>query len=161
MSNENLSAEESKLLAKLISKYKKAPYRDLAIRMQELATQAKFHDDQKKVFTAELDLIRLQIVPERFANDDMTSMNITGVGRLGLTSDMHCNVSKDKKTEFHGWLHDNEFGDLIKPDVNPSSLKSLIKELRDSEDEGEQEKYEKVQDYVKIHPFMRASITKI
>lgn len=160
MAEKELSPEQKAKFTALMKKYRKESYKNLAIRMQQLATLKAEAEDEAKEHNAELDLIRLIIVPERFADDEITSLKIDGVGRLGLTSDMHCNVKKDDKEGFFNWMRENEFGDLIKEDINSSSLKALIKELGKSEDDSDQEKYEKIQDYVKVHPFMRASVTK-
>lgn len=144
----------------LFKKYIKMPYRDLALAMKELAADIKKLEDSTKVLKAEFDLIRLVVVPERFAEDSISSTNLTGIGRLGISADMHCSTVKEKTEAFYAWMEDNGFGDMIKPGVNSSSLKSLVKSLRESEDEDEQRQWIEIQDFLNILPFMRAALTK-
>jgi hypothetical protein len=150
------------------------PYKDLAARMVELRDKSVVLDLDKKAVDAELDVIRLKVVPVRFAADGLKSMNVEGVGRLGLTSDAYCTQKKEFQEELFSWLRDNDFGDMIKDTVNPSSLKSLVKELKAEEIESapvfepgkedpleeEKSKFEEISEYVNFIPFMRASVTK-
>jgi len=154
-------------------KYSEMPYKDLAARMIELRDAAKKAEREKITLDAEHDIIRLRVVPLRFAEDGMTSMNIDGVGRLGLTKDAYCTQVKGVQEEFFQWLRDNDFGDLIKDTVNPSSLKSLVKELQTEsaesvaefsvgdDDADDKTKFDEITEkYVNFTPFMRASVTK-
>lgn len=160
--------------AEWLKKYEAMPYKDLAERMLELKQTA---DEAKRCETTtnkELDVIRLKVVPVRFAADGFSSLNIPGVGRLGLTKDAYCTQVKDKQPEFFSWLRDNDYGDLIKDTVNPSSLKSLVKELAEESAEQAPEfnpgaeaaeveeisKFDEMSEFVNFIPFMRASVTK-
>lgn len=159
--------------------YSGLTYKELAVRMKELSAEASAADRLKVKKNEELDVIRLKIVPERFAVDEISSINIPGVGRLGLTSDMHCNQVKEKQDSFFQWLRDNGYGDMIKDTVNASSLKSLVKELDEDakaesgdpatatldgmlgeDEDGEQSLRKQIGQFLKISPFMRASVTK-
>ena len=150
--------------------YKTGTYAELAARMKELQAQAGEAERCKIQLNKELDVIRLKVVPERFAADNITSMNISGVGRLGLTKDMYCTQKKEFQENLFQWLRDNEYGDLIKDTVNPSSLKSLVKELledaaakvadTDMFAEPEKTQADEIQEFLNVTPFMRASVTK-
>lgn len=157
---EESSAKQSPEFARMLVDLKKASYKELALRMIELADIVSEHKSIASAANAEFDLIRMTIIPERFAEEDIKSLKITGIGRLGLTSDMHCNVKAAVKGDFQKWMEDNGFGDMYKPTLNASSLKALIKELGKAEDEEQQKLYEELQNYVTVHPFMRAGITK-
>lgn len=154
-------------------KYNAMPYKDLAARMVELRDEIASKETEVKDLKAELDVIRLKVVPIRFAEDGLKSQNIVGVGRLGLTSDAYCTQIAGKQDELFGWLRENEYGDLIKDTVNPSSLKALVKELAKDDqsqeveftpgedaEEGEKTKFEEVCELVNYTPFMRAAVTK-
>lgn len=156
-----------------LHKYEGMPYKDLAERMIELRTAAEKADREKIDFNKELDVIRLKVIPNRFAEDGFSSMNIPGVGRLGLTKDAYCTQVKEKQPEFFDWLRENDYGDLIKDTVNPSSLKSLVKELAEEDasaketkefiigDESEDKsQFDEISDFVNYTPFMRAAVTK-
>lgn len=154
-------------------KYIKQPYKDLAAKMVELKKDIALIEIDRKRLEAEFDVIRLKVVPERFAEDQIKSTNIAGIGRLGIAKDAYCNQDNTKQEDFFKWLRDNEYGDLIKESVNPSSLKSLVKSLYDDhlasagefdptkpDAEAEPTEFEKVTEFVKFTPFLRASVTK-
>ena len=157
-----------------LRKYEGMAYKDLAERMIELRAAAEKADREKIDFNKELDVIRLKVIPNRFAEDGFSSMNIPGVGRLGLTKDAYCTQVKEKQSEFFDWLRENDYGDLIKDTVNPSSLKSLVKELAEEDassketkefvvgDDSEEEKsqFDEISGFVNYTPFMRAAVTK-
>lgn len=158
-----------------LAKYKPLPYPRLAERMVELRDASSKADREKKDLDAELDVIRLKVVPERFAADEISSMRIAGVGTLSLTSDMYCTQKKDRQEELFQWLRDNEYGDIIKDTVNASTLKALVKELLEEKkgelakveasldsmlDEGPTSAADEIASYLNITPFMRASVTK-
>jgi len=166
-------------------KYRTQSYKDLAMRMRELNLQIKAKDDEAKALKAEFDVIRLRVVPERFAEDDITNMKINGVGRLAISSDAYCNIRSGRQEELLQFLRDQDMGDVIKEGVNPSTLKSLVKEMykehlesageldlaaeaesavddffdqqSDSEDADD---FQRISEFVDFTPFMKASITK-
>lgn len=154
------------------NKYKGQSYAKLAARMIELQRLAKAAQDQSTRLGAEFDVIRLRVVPERFLADETTSMNIAGIGRLGIARDAYCTQPKETQEELFEFLRENGFPDLIKEGVNPSSLKSLVKDLEKEASEGavefvpgesdldEESLFDKITKLVKYTPFMRASVTK-
>lgn len=154
------------------AKYQNMPYKDLAARMLELREAAALAKAEETTANKELDIIRLRVVPQRFAQDGYSSLNIPGVGRLGLASDAYCTQKKEFQDELFNWLRDNDAGDMIKEGVNPSSLKSLVKELAaeaaeqapmfdaEADAEPEKSKFDEIAEFVNYTPFMRASVTK-
>lgn len=180
MTDQQLLAEDAENLESLdpevywLKKYEGLPYKDLAERMLELQKAASAAEREATNLKAEFDVIRLKIVPVRFAADGFSSLNIPGVGRLGLTKDAYCTQKKETQQEFFEWLRENGYGDLIKDTVNPSSLKSLVKELAEEATESapefnpgaddaeveEASKFDEVSQFVNYIPFMRASVTK-
>lgn len=153
------------------NEYKDQSYAKLAARMLELAKEAKAADDLKIIRNKELDVIRLRVVPERFLKDETTSMNIAGIGRLGLTKDAYCLQPKETQEALFDFLRQEGWPDLIKEGVNPSSLKSLVKDLEKeamednvefdpSAEEPDESLFDKICKLVKYTPFMRASVTK-
>ncbi|AXH72313.1 MAG: hypothetical protein [Caudoviricetes sp.] len=97
------------------------------------------------------DYYRTVTVPAKMDDEGVETVKISGVGRMGLTSDL--NVSCPDKTEAFKWLEEIGSGDLIQDTVNASSLKAMLKRRLQSGEE--------IPDtiYV-IKPFTRASITK-
>lgn len=152
--------------------YSTMPYKALAARMLELREAKAQVEAESTLIGKELEVINLRVVPERFLKDEISSLNIPGVGRLGLTKDAYCTQPADKREDLLAWLRENEFGDLIKDTVNPSSLKSLVKDLEKDDAEQEVEfsvveesdekktPFEQICEFVNYTPFMRASVTK-
>lgn len=46
--------------------------------------------------------------------------------------DLKVNVTEDHREEFHAWLRENGFGQLIKETVHPGTLTSFVKERKES-----------------------------
>jgi hypothetical protein len=108
---------------------------------------------EKKVLQAEHDLLRLTIIPEKMDEDGMTSINIKGVGRLGVTLDAYVTVLVENRGQFYAWLEESGNGGLIKPYAQPATIKAFIKEqVKNGEDIPE--------DLVSCEPFYRATVTK-
>ena len=158
-------------------KYKDLSYKDLAIRMVELKKVASEAKATESAANAELDVIRLRIVPERFAKDETTSMRIAGVGRLGIANDAYCTVIPGLGEDLVGWFKKHEeYKFLVKENINPSTLKSLVKTLAEQDAttvaemdleaefdptvEKPKTEFEEIQQYVKFTPFLRASVTR-
>lgn len=156
--------------------YKDKPYKDLAARMVELAHAKKLAEMEVSRIGAEFDVIRLRVVPNRMADEGIKGLRIEGVGRLGLTSDAYCNLIPGAKEGLFNWMREHEYGDLIKEEVNPSSLKSLVKSIHadhlaletefnpaadaEPDPEADKDEFEQISEFVKFTPFMRASVTK-
>lgn len=153
------------------NEYKDQSYPKLAARMVELQRLAKIAFDENAKLGKEFDVIRLRVVPERFLKDEVTSMNIAGIGRLGIAKDAYCTQPKEMQEQLFDFLRNEGWPDLIKEGVNPSSLKSLVKDLEKeasesnvefdpSAEEPEESLFDRICKLVKYTPFMRASVTK-
>lgn len=160
------------------AKYKDMAYKDLAARMVQLGEEHSKADREAKSKRAELDVIRLRVIPERFAEDGLTGMRVEGVGRLGLNSDAYCTVKSGLQPSLYAYLRENGFKDIIRDNVNPSTLKSLVKDLYKehteaaaakelnladaySEDEAApDDAYLQISEFVNFTPFVRATVTK-
>lgn len=113
--------------------------------------------DQKKHEQAEIqklyDLLRKKLVPETMENMGIQTVKLTGIGRLSLRAEAYASFAKDKKQEAMQWLVDNGHGDLIKEEVNSSTLKAFLKEcMREGE--------EFPDDLFRFDPYMQATVTK-
>jgi hypothetical protein len=98
------------------------------------------------------DKVRLQVIPNKMEDMGVTSMNITGVGRLGVTSDIEISVLAEDRDRVYEWLREQGHGDLVNDYVWPQTLKALVKEqIREGNE---------IDDHIKITPFARASITR-
>lgn len=159
------------------AKYKDMSYKDLAVRMMELKKEAAEATATATALTAEFDVIRLRVVPERFEKDDMTSMRIQGVGRLGIATDAYCNIIPGLTEDLINWMKKHpDYQYLIKEGINSSTLKSVVKAMAEQDATTDQEvdlaaefddsvekpktEFEQIQQFVKFTPFKRASVTR-
>lgn len=101
------------------------------------------------------DRIRLGLLPEAMAALDggVRTINVEGLGRIGLTSDMYVSVLSADQQRLQVWLVENNFEDLIKETVNSSTLKAwAVKRFKEGKE---------IPEFVKLTPFTRATITKV
>jgi len=138
-----------------VNTYEGMTYKELALRIKELDEEIRQADDALKRKKEEREIITLKVVPDRMDEDDMSSINIKGVGRLTIGFDMHCSVPATYKEAWHEWLKDNGHGGLINndPNINSSTQKAFIKEQFKAGTE--------LPEFVKADPFFRATVTKL
>lgn len=158
------------------NQYKDMSFADLARRMKALKQEVSDADILAKARKAEYDVISLRVVPERMLKEEQTSIRITGVGRLGISKDAWCTVIPGKKDDLIAWLKsDDENALLVKEDINPSTLKSLVKGMfeRHGEEVGEvdleaalagadltESEFDQISKFVNFTPYFKASVTK-
>lgn len=126
-------------------------YGVLASRMAELKAYIEKKGFELKPFQDEYNELRQSIIPKKMEAEGITTVNVAGVGRVTCTTQM--SISTTDPEGLQKWLQENGFEALIKPTVNASSLKSLIKECLE-------EGTEYPADYVEVSSFTQASLTK-
>lgn len=110
-------------------------------------------DEEAKARTAVYDFLRLVKIPSVFEEQEIKILKVDGVGRCQLAGDMYTAVVSGKKDDAFTFLRDTGRGDLIKEEVNASTLKAMLKDMvLKGEDIPE--------DIFKITPFTRASLVK-
>lgn len=95
--------------------------------LQMKALQKRMDNGKELLATLqkEYDQLRLHDIPN--AMSEMDTSSIKGEwGRCTLTGDLTIKVKE--KEELHKWLKDNNFADLIVPQVNAMTLKAWVKE---------------------------------
>lgn len=97
-----------------------------------------------------LDFLRLSKIPDLMDALEITTTTFAGIGRLQKASDIYAKTV-DKDASFQ-YLRDTGYEDMIKPTVNASSLKALLRRML-------KEGVELPECYV-VTPFTRASIVK-
>ena len=135
------------------AKYDSMPLVELVHEMSTLQNRKEAVEDQLKIINKEYDFLRITKVPAKMEEDGVDRINVTGIGRVSLTADMHVSIKADHKEQFFQWLSDNGRGNLITENVNPSTLKAAVKKMYR---EGE----EIPEDMLNVSPFTRASITR-
>jgi hypothetical protein len=126
---------------------------DLVHAMSTTQSRKEALEDQLKIVNKEFDFLRITKIPTKMEEDGVDRINVTGIGRVSLTADMHVSVKADQKSEFFTWLRDNGRGDLLQENINPSTLKAAVKKMFR---EGE----EVPDTLLNVSPFTRASITR-
>lgn len=126
---------------------------ELVHAMATLQNRKEAMEDQLKVINKEFDFLRITKIPATMEEEGIDRINVTGIGRVSLTADMHVSVKAEKKAAFFEWLRDNGRGDLLQENINPSTLKATVKGMFKSGEEIPEA-------LLNVSPFTRASITK-
>lgn len=135
------------------SKYDNITLVGLVTAMSSIQSMKEVLEEQLKIVNKEFDFLRITKIPAKMEEDGVDRINVTGIGRVSLTADMHVSVKADQKSEFFTWLKDNGRGDLLQENINPSTLKAAVKKMFR---EGE----EVPDSLLNVSPFTRASITR-
>jgi hypothetical protein len=135
------------------AKYDNVSLVDLVHAMSTVQNRKETLEDQLKIVNKEFDFLRITKIPAKMEEDGVDRINVTSIGRVSLTADMHVSVKADQKAEFFTWLRDNGRGDLLQENINPSTLKAAVKKMFR---EGE----EVPDTLLNVSPFTRASITR-
>ena len=135
------------------AKYDNISLVGLVTAMSTVQSMKEALEDQLKIVNKEFDFLRITKIPTKMEEDGVDRINVTGIGRVALTADMHVSIKAEQKAEFYTWLRDNGRGDLLQENVNPSTLKAAVKKMFR---EGE----EVPDTLLNVSPFTRASITR-
>lgn len=134
-------------------KYDNMSLVDLISSMSTLQNRKEALEDQLKIINKEFDFLRITKIPSQMEDEGIDRINVTGIGRVSLTADLHVSIKAEMKEKFFEWLQDNGRGDLITENINPSTLKAAVKNMYKS---GE----EIPETLLNVSPFTRASITR-
>lgn len=140
-------------------KYKGKSLAELGRMFVEQKDHVADLSQQKKEAQAEFDYLRLHVIPEQMGEQEISSINIKGTGRLGLTLDAYVTVLAENRQGFYNWLEENGHGGIIAPYAQPSTVKAWAKDMAKRDAEGE-EGCELPEDLIKVEPFYRAAVTK-
>lgn len=144
---------------KWMEKYGDMSYAELGKAYTKLKQDIDLLKQEQKNLSAEFDYLRLSVIPDKLEEDEMSSINIKGVGRLGLTMDAYVTVLAENREAFYQWLEDNGHGGIIKPYAQPSTVKAFAKDMTKRFAEGDMD-CELPEDLIKVEPFYRATVTK-
>lgn len=108
------------------------------------------------------DILRFTVVPEVFADNEITTLTLEGIGRCNIMDDIAVTMQGDDKAEkdahkeqFYKWLVNNELEDLITQTVNAQTLAAFVRRQLQSKDGKKLP-----MDLLKISPVTRAQITR-
>ena len=135
-----------------VNRHKDTKLVGLVARMADVQEIDKYLENLGKYLHAELDVLRLQLIPEAIEKGGLRSpVNVAGVGKVVLSGDMYTKVMDEEG--LYKWLRKMKMGSYIIKTVNSSTLKAGLKLRLTS---GKSLPPETV---VKVTPFTRASIT--
>ena len=135
------------------AKFKGMNTKEVITYMNDLAGEKGCIEEQLKGVNAEYDYLRLNLIPSRFEEEGIENITIEGIGRVSLTGDMYVSVHAENRERMYDWLNDIGKDSLITKTVNASTLKAAVKAMIRA---GE----EIPEDFIKVTPFTRASITR-
>lgn len=128
----------------------------MAEHMRKLEAEKAKLDEKLADVNVEYDILRMEVIPEKMDAEGIDKITYDGIGRIQLTADILCGQIAERKGEFFGWLDAHGFGDVVQPNINPSTLKAFIKaRLKDGKLDAKT-----MQDFVRVTPITRASIVK-
>lgn len=138
--------------ATLLDIFEGMTYPQLAGEMVERKKLISRLDGELKLEKEKFDVLRLKVIPDKMDDEGMSSLNIRGLGRLGLSLDVHAGILAKDRELWYEWLNLNGHEALVKLNVNAQTQKAFIKEQLEAGNP--------LPDFVKAEPFYRASVTK-
>lgn len=104
----------------------------------------------KTPLEAAYDTLRFTIVPKLMTDEEISSVNVAGVGRVNLQDDVQVKVLN--QLGLRDWLVANDLEDMIKPTVNAQTLAAFVRRrIKDGTE---------LPGDVEVKPIVRAVITR-
>lgn len=132
--------------------YEKMNLTELAFEMKRVREQLEEAKTHTALLQKTFDLLRKNVIPNKMDELNIENMKVKGVGTLGKRYDAYCNMVPGSQQELFAWLEAEGKGDVIKPSVNSSTLKALMKEMFEAGEEIPEA-------YVTFTPYTYVSIT--
>ena len=126
--------------------------RALCAEMKSLQDKKNALEEQEKAVNAELDNLRLKLIPEMMEQMEVKNATFEGLGRVQLASDLYCSTKAGQKDAAMQWLRDCGYEEMIAESYNASSMKALVRQLIVAGTE--------IPEFMNVTPFVRASIVK-
>ena len=133
------------------AEYQDMSLADAATEMKSLADERKRLEEIAADVYKRWDYLRKVHIPTKLEDAGLSKCTVDGVGTISVRYDMF--ASTVDTVGLADWLRSNDAGDLIKPTVNGSTLKSFLKERMSNGEELPDE-------FVRITPYEFATITK-
>lgn len=134
------------------TEYDGASISTLGAAAEKLDKEVKRLDAELSTAKEELNHLLTFRIPRKLEEEGLTAVDMPSGRRLKLDEKFFCNVLVGDKPELNEWLRDNGYGDLIKEEVNPNTLKAWAK--------GRVEAMEEVPPMCKISTSTVAKFTK-
>jgi len=138
---------------RLIEKYKALTIPELVHEFRSLKDMHDSYKEQASEVGQLVDLIRLNVLPDKMENEDVSTVTVAGAGRVSLQGDLYFSIPAAYKDDCFEWLRDNGHGDIIQETVNSSTGKAWAKEMM-------KQGQTLPEGLFKVVPFTRATITR-
>lgn len=123
----------------------------MAQEMLLLQKRKEEKEEELKGINKRLDEIRLRLIPDYMAENDLRTITLNGIGRVQLTNDCYATI-KNKEAGYE-WLRTHGYDGLVTEYIQPSTFKAAAKDALKNGQEFPEELFS-------ITPFIRASIVK-
>jgi hypothetical protein len=120
--------------------------------MRKLQADKEAAEETVKNINAQLDALRLRVIPEMMMSMEVKTATFPGIGRVQLAGDLHCSTVAGQKEAAMQWLRDCGYDDMISESYNATSMKALVRRLMEQGAE--------IPACLNVLPFTRASIVK-
>lgn len=151
---QNRSGADLQSLMKQEQNYEGMDLQSLIKLQSDLATKLADIKAKGTAVSKQLDYLRNAVIPDKMEDEGIDGITVSGVGRVSLFPVMRVSVKSGKSAELQEWLKEEDAGDLIKPNVNSSTLKAYISErIQNGEDYPDE--------VLNIHAFSQSRITKL
>lgn len=99
-----------------------------AQRYRELYDRKESLEGELKDVSAELQLLKTDVLPKVMDENEIEKFTTEGVGTIYTQMKVNAYVKKEDEEKFHAWLREGGNGDLIRDYVFPGTLSSFAKE---------------------------------
>lgn len=153
-----MSRLTQKEYASYVTTFEGMTFKELAEAFKTQKAEISESDSHTKKLKEIHDILRLKSIPEKLESEDMSSINLKGVGRLGMSLDMNVSILAENREAWIEWLTENGHGALAKMTVNAQTQKAFVKEqVKEAAEVGEDPD---LPEFVKYEPFYRGTVTK-
>lgn len=128
-------------------------YKELAEFIQAKKIDIKALETQLKALKADLQHVQEEVLPAKMDSDGMTSVQVSGIGRLTVAPQFRASVKATHKHLMQDWLKEHGFIELVQETINSSTLKAWVKEQMEAGNEVPT-------DYLNLHSFDIVTLTK-
>lgn len=125
----------------------------LVSKLMDLEKEAATHAAAAKTLKAQIDRLKMGVLPDKMNAEEIQTVNLKGIGRLSNTSQMRVSAVAGTQPQLFTWLEDNGYGALIGTTINSSTLKAFIKERIAAGEEYPDE-------LINMHSFEQVTLTK-
>ena len=128
-------------------------YQELALYLENKAAELKSYEKVVKSIKADIEDVKVNILPQKMEAEGMQTVTVKGVGRLSNNPQFRASVKAEHKQEMQQWLRDRGFEAMIQETLNSSTLKAWVKEQLE-------QGAEVPTDYLNLHSFDMVTLTK-